>query len=151
MSASTTMLILSFLYLLFSALIPSNSGNATCRSYCGNLTIDYPFALHSGCGHPGFRELLYCINDVLMFHISSGSYRVLDIDYAYQALTLHDPHMSTCDNIVLEQRVTASPSSNGGPVHESDGRQLHVDWLLSSITTLPRLSGKHLPCRTFQA
>ncbi|KAE8711978.1 Tryptophan biosynthesis 1 [Hibiscus syriacus] len=44
------------------------------------------------------------MNDVLMFHISSGSYRVLDIDYAYQALTLHDPHMSTCDNIVLGGR-----------------------------------------------
>ncbi|KAK7849158.1 hypothetical protein CFP56_003377 [Quercus suber] len=63
----------------------------TCRSYCGNITIDYPFALQYGCGHPGFRDLLFCMNDVLMFHISSGSYRVLEIDYAYQALTLHDP------------------------------------------------------------
>ncbi|KAJ8440300.1 hypothetical protein Cgig2_012736 [Carnegiea gigantea] len=70
-------------------------------SYCGNLTIDYPFGLRYGCGHPGYRDLLYCINDVLMLHISSGSYRVLDIDYGFQALTLHDPHLSTCDSIVL--------------------------------------------------
>ncbi|KAK1552203.1 hypothetical protein Q3G72_012288 [Acer saccharum] len=36
-----------------------------------------------------------------MFHISYGSYRVLEIDYAYNFLTLHEPHMSTCDTMVL--------------------------------------------------
>lgn len=86
--------------LLSSARVHSYS----CRSYCGNITIDYPFAIQYGCGHPGFRDLLFCINDVLMFHVSSGSYRVLDIDYAYQALTLHDPHMPNCDRIVLGGR-----------------------------------------------
>nr|GMC77903.1 uncharacterized protein LOC109149295 isoform X2 [Ipomoea batatas] len=73
----------------------------SCRSYCGNLTVDYSFALQSRCGHPGYRDLLFCINDVLMLHISSGSYRILDIDYAYQSLALDDPHMSTCGAIVL--------------------------------------------------
>lgn len=76
----------------------------TCRSYCGNITVDYPFAVRPGCGHPGFRELLFCMNGVLMLHITSGSYRVLDIDYAYQAITLDDPHMSNCDSIVLGGR-----------------------------------------------
>ncbi|KAG5404944.1 hypothetical protein IGI04_011063 [Brassica rapa subsp. trilocularis] len=72
-----------------------------CRSYCGNITVDYPFGIRNGCGHPGYRDLLFCMNDVLMFHIRSGSYRVLDIDYAYQSITLHDPHMSNCGTIVL--------------------------------------------------
>lgn len=98
---------------LFALLIPSlflvplsssyNHSN-TCRSYCGNISIDYPFGLKYGCGHPGYRDLIYCINDVLMLHIASGSYRVLDIDYTFQALTLHDPHLSTCNSIVLGSR-----------------------------------------------
>ncbi|KAF6139620.1 hypothetical protein GIB67_033624 [Kingdonia uniflora] len=73
----------------------SAHGHSTCRSFCGNLTVDYPFTVHLG-----FRDLLFCVNDVLMFPICSGSYRVLEIDYAYQALTLHDPDMSTCNKIV---------------------------------------------------
>ncbi|XP_074315765.1 LEAF RUST 10 DISEASE-RESISTANCE LOCUS RECEPTOR-LIKE PROTEIN KINASE-like 2.8 [Silene latifolia] len=93
-----------FIYLIPSLLIPlctSYRHINTCRSYCGNITIDYPFGLKPGCGHPGYRDLLYCINDVLMFHISSGSYRVLDIDYPFQALTLSDPNLSTCKTIKL--------------------------------------------------
>ncbi|KNA09205.1 hypothetical protein SOVF_155790 [Spinacia oleracea] len=39
-----------------------------------------------------------------MLHVASGSYRVLDIDYTFQALTLHDPHLSTCNSIVLGSR-----------------------------------------------
>ncbi|KAL8119022.1 hypothetical protein AgCh_016501 [Apium graveolens] len=62
------------LLVLFPLALSYGHPNA-CRSYCGNLTIDHPFALRSSCGHPGFRDLLICINDVLMFHISSGSYR----------------------------------------------------------------------------
>ncbi|XP_021733602.1 uncharacterized protein LOC110700377 [Chenopodium quinoa] len=82
-------------------LCSSYNHSNTCRSYCGNISIDYPFGLKYGCGHPGYRDLLYCINDVLMLHVASGSYRVLDIDYTFQALTLHDPHLSTCNSIVL--------------------------------------------------
>ncbi|CAI9112385.1 OLC1v1012832C1 [Oldenlandia corymbosa var. corymbosa] len=120
----------------------------TCRSYCGNLTIDYPFAIQSGCGHPGFRDLLFCINNVLMFHISSGSYRVLDIDYAYQSLTLHDPHMSTCDSIVLGGR------GNGFVIEEWRAPFLNptTDNVFMLIQCSPEsplfqgFPGKHLPC-----
>ncbi|KAH0462314.1 hypothetical protein IEQ34_009889 [Dendrobium chrysotoxum] len=88
------LLLLLLLPLLFSfPLIPSSP---TCRSYCGNITIDYPFSLHSGCGHPAFRQLLFCINSLLLLHIPSGSYRVLSIDYAFRRLTLNDPTMSDC-------------------------------------------------------
>ncbi|KAK9684757.1 hypothetical protein RND81_10G229900 [Saponaria officinalis] len=97
-------LIFLLISLLLIPLCISYSHTNTCRSYCGNITIDYPFGLKPGCGHPGFRDLLYCINDVLMLHIKSGSYRVLDIDYPFQALTLHDPNLSTCKSIVLETK-----------------------------------------------
>ncbi|CAA0814627.1 Unknown protein [Striga hermonthica] len=96
-------LLLATLLITLHTLIPlaHTSGHAdTCRSFCGNLTVSYPFALHPGCGHSAFRDLLFCINDVLMLHISSGSYLVLDIDYAYGLLVLHEPHMSTCDSLV---------------------------------------------------
>ncbi|XP_058088426.1 uncharacterized protein LOC131235300 [Magnolia sinica] len=90
----------SALAIACAAMIASISAEKpTCRSYCGNLTVDYPFGIRSGCGHSGFRDLLFCVNDVLMFHIRSGSYRVLDIDYGYRALTLHDRGMSTCDSL----------------------------------------------------
>lgn len=84
---------------------------STCRSYCGNITIDYPFGLHSGCGHSGFRDLLYCMNGMLMLHIPSGTYRVLDIDYAYNSLTLHDSSMSDCYSLTLSS--TTASSANG--------------------------------------
>ncbi|KAK4568657.1 hypothetical protein RGQ29_004166 [Quercus rubra] len=142
------------LYLLIQALIiPIVISSAihvnTCRSYCGNITIDYPFALQYGCGHPGFRDLLFCMNDVLMFHISSGSYRVLEIDYAYQALTLHDPHLSTCDTIVLGGR------GNGFAVEP--WREPYMNPTADNVFMLIGCSagsplfqgfpGKHLPCR----
>ncbi|KAB1216620.1 hypothetical protein CJ030_MR4G007819 [Morella rubra] len=121
----------------------------TCRSYCGNITIDYPFALQYGCGHPGYRDLLFCMNEVLMFHISSGSYRVLEIDYAYQALTLHEPHMSTCDTIVLGGR------GNGFAVEPWRSPYLspiadNVFMLIGCSARSPLFQGfpgKHLPCR----
>ncbi|KAG2408168.1 uncharacterized protein HKW66_Vig0029900 [Vigna angularis] len=121
----------------------------TCRSYCGNITIDYPFALQYGCGHPGFRDLLFCMNEVLMFHVSSGSYRVLEIDYAYQALTLHEPHMSTCHNLVLGSR------GNGFSVEPWRAPYMNpaADNVFMLIACSPRsplfqgFPGKHLPCR----
>ncbi|GAB4845773.1 hypothetical protein Ancab_039182 [Ancistrocladus abbreviatus] len=141
-------LILLFFTLLVT-LSPSYAHVDTCRSYCGNITIDYPFALKYGCGHPGFRDLLYCINDVLMFHITSGSYRVLEIDYAFQALTLHDPHLSTCDSIVLGGR------GNGFVVDSWRAPYLNptsdnVFLLIGCSGQSPLFQGfpsKHLPCR----
>ncbi|KAK6924838.1 Wall-associated receptor kinase, C-terminal [Dillenia turbinata] len=144
-------LVLLTLYFIFQSFIPIIFGNVhinPCRGYCGNLTIDYPFALQSGCGHPGFRELLFCMNDVLMFHISSGSYRVLDIDYAYQALTLHDPHLSTCDSIFLGGK------GNGFVVEPWRAPYLNpvpdnVFMLIGCSAQSPLFQGfpsKHLPC-----
>ncbi|KAG8388570.1 hypothetical protein BUALT_Bualt02G0139100 [Buddleja alternifolia] len=145
-------LLLATLFISFNGLVPlvHSYGHAnTCRSFCGNLTLDYPFAVRPGCGHPGFRELLFCINDVLMLHISSGSYRVLDIDYAYEALVLHDPHMSTCDSIVLGHR------GNGFVVESWRAPYLNptpdnVFMLLGCSAQSPLYQGfpgKHLPCR----
>ncbi|XP_019464020.1 PREDICTED: uncharacterized protein LOC109362587 isoform X1 [Lupinus angustifolius] len=136
--------------ILLAYLISLSSTHAnTCRSYCGNITIDYPFAIQYGCGHPGFRDLLFCINDVLMFHVSSGSYRVLDIDYAYNALTLHEPHMSTCDRLVLGSR------GNGFTVEPWRAPYMNPtsDNVFMLIGCSPRsplfqgFPGKHLPCR----
>ncbi|KAK7389088.1 hypothetical protein VNO78_23920 [Psophocarpus tetragonolobus] len=149
-ASMTTMSQLALLCLIITGyLIPlSWSHPNTCRSYCGNITIDYPFALEYGCGHPGFRDLLFCMNNVLMFHISSGSYRVLEIDYAYQAMTLHEPHMSTCENLVLGSR------GNGFAVEA--WREPYMspapDNVFMLIACSPRsplfqgFPGKHLPC-----
>lgn len=133
--------------ILVTCVCGNQSGN-TCRSYCGNITVDYPFGIRPGCGHLGYRELLFCINDVLMFHISSGSYRVLDIDYAYQALTLHDREMSTCDALIR--------GKGNGFVLES----WRVPYLMPAPDNVFMLigcraesplfqgfPGKHLPCR----
>ncbi|KAK4427123.1 hypothetical protein Salat_1481200 [Sesamum alatum] len=146
-------LLLPTLFITFHVLVSlvlgySHHGNM-CRSFCGNLTVDYPFALQPGCGHHGFRELLFCINDVLMLHISSGSYRVLDIDYAYDFLVLHDPHMSTCDAIILGGR------GNGFVVEPWRAPYLNptpdtVFMLLGCSAQSPLFQGfpgKHLPCR----
>uniref|UniRef100_A0A6N2LGM2 Wall-associated receptor kinase galacturonan-binding domain-containing protein n=1 Tax=Salix viminalis TaxID=40686 RepID=A0A6N2LGM2_SALVM len=139
---------------IFSSLVPlgfANNVHASnpCRSYCGNITIDYPFALQYGCGHPGFRDLLFCMNDVLMFHISSGSYRVLEIDYAYQSVTLHEPHLSTCDTLVLGGKGNGfaveqwrSPYFN--PTADNVFMLIGCSAQSSLFQGFP---GKHLPCR----
>ncbi|XP_068644070.1 uncharacterized protein [Aristolochia californica] len=142
--------VFSFWVIFHIQAIPIASGRAinTCRSYCGNLTIDYPFGLQYGCGHGGFRDLLFCVNDVLMFHISSGSYRVMDIDYAFRALTLHDSDMSTCDRIVRDK-------GNGFVVEPWRANYLsptpdNLFMLLGCRAESPLFQGfpgKHLPCR----
>nr|CAD1838352.1 unnamed protein product [Ananas comosus var. bracteatus] len=122
---------------------------STCRSYCGNITVDYPFALRPGCGHAGFRDLLFCINSVLMLHVPSGSYRVLDIDYAYRGLTIHDPAMSDCYSLSL------SHGANGFVVEAWRTPYLEPDrdnvfMLLHCHADSPLFQGfpnKHLPCR----
>ncbi|KAK8946797.1 Wall-associated receptor kinase 3 [Platanthera zijinensis] len=95
------------LFLLFSLPLytAAAAGSRSCRSYCGNITVDYPFGVRDGCGHPVFRQLLFCINGVLLLHVPSGSYRVLTVDYAFRRLTLHDASMSDCYSL--------APSSPG--------------------------------------
>ncbi|OVA20746.1 Wall-associated receptor kinase galacturonan-binding domain [Macleaya cordata] len=151
-----SLLPLNYLLLLFPILIlsvsadsPTNTTTTPCRSYCGNLTIDYPFAIRSGCGHSGFRDLLFCVNDVLMFHITSGSYRVLEIDYAYHTLTLHDPAMSNCDTILRDGKGNGfilepwrNPYLNPAPDN--------IFMLIGCNAQSPLFQGfpeKHLPCR----
>ncbi|CAN6446245.1 unnamed protein product [Victoria cruziana] len=119
-----------------------------CMSYCGNLTVDYPFGIRNGCGHAGYRDLLFCINDVLMLHIRSGSYRVLSIDYAYRVLTLHDPGMSTCS-------VLKRGAGNGFVLEESRARYLkptsdNVFMLIGCGPDSPLFQGfptRNLPCQ----
>ncbi|XP_047941017.1 uncharacterized protein LOC125188286 [Salvia hispanica] len=147
MTLSLPILLLSLHLLPFLA-HTSNLTN-TCRSFCGNLTIDYPFAVQPGCGHPGFRDLLFCINDVAMLHITSGSYRVLDIDYAYGSLVLHDPHMSTCDSIVLGRRGNGFAVEPWRAPHLSPSPD-NVFMLLGCSSESPLFQGfpgKHMPCR----
>ncbi|XP_042501687.1 uncharacterized protein LOC122079356 [Macadamia integrifolia] len=140
------------LILLFFFLISRVSGDGhlgKCRTYCGNLTVEYPFAVEPGCGHPGFRDLLFCVNDVLMFHISSGSYRVLQIDYAYHSLTLDDPRLSTCHSIVR------GGQANGFVLESWRAPYLNpaADNAFMLIGCSPQsplfqgFPGKHLPCR----
>lgn len=151
LTAMSTLFLATFLF-IFSASNPLTTADIhinKCRSYCGNITIDYPFAIQQGCGHPGFRDLLFCVNDFLMFHISSGSYRVLEIDYAYQSLTLHDAHMSTCDNMVLGGK------GNGFVVEQWRAPYFNptadnVFMLIGCSAKSPLFQGfpgQHLPCR----
>ncbi|KAK3035336.1 hypothetical protein RJ639_034044 [Escallonia herrerae] len=138
-----------FQALLLLPLVHAYGHANACRTYCGNLTIDHPFALQSGCGHPGFRDLLFCINDVLMFHISSGSYRVLDIDYAYQSLTLHDPHLSNCDTLVLGNRgngFVVEPWRSPYLTPTADNVFMLIGCSAES-SLFQGFPGKHLPCR----
>ncbi|CAL1405229.1 unnamed protein product [Linum trigynum] len=149
--SSTFLLLLSILLIAPPLTSAAGGPGPSCRSFCGNITVDYPFALHDGCGHPGFRDLLFCINSVLMFHIASGSYRVLDIDYPYRSLTLHDPHLSTCDDVVL----SPTPLANGFVLDPSRSPYFspspdNVFMLIGCSPTSPLFQGfpgKHLPCR----
>ncbi|XP_038709373.1 uncharacterized protein LOC120004171 [Tripterygium wilfordii] len=144
----TGLLLLTTLFLILPLCLASVQ-LTTCRSFCGNITVDYPFALRFGCGHPGYRDLLFCMNDVLMFHISSGSYRVLQIDYAYKSLVLHDPHMSNCNSLVLGGK------GNGFSVEEWRMPYFtpaadNVFMLIGCPAQSPLFQGfpgKHLPCR----
>ncbi|KAJ3692522.1 hypothetical protein LUZ60_012872 [Juncus effusus] len=147
----TTMLVFQIMCL------KSMAGNifvpvTTCRSYCGNLTVDYPFALRPGCGHAAFRNLLFCVNGILMLHIPSGSYRVLNIDYAYHGMAVHDPSMSDC------YTLNRSPDSRGnGFVVESwrapylQPDRDNVFLLLGCRSDSPIFQGfpaMHLACRS---
>jgi hypothetical protein len=134
-----------------SVVAAANVPITTCRSFCGNITVDYPFALHPGCGHAGLRDLLFCINGALMLHLPSGSYRVVDVDYAYRGLTLHDPAMSDCRALDL------APAGRGNGFVLEPWREPYLSpdpdnvfLLLGCRATSPLFQGfpdRHLPCR----
>ncbi|KAK9090381.1 hypothetical protein Sjap_023558 [Stephania japonica] len=150
------------LLLLIATVIASEASIPKCRSYCGNLTVDYPFAIAPGCGHPAFRNLLFCVNDVLMLHLPSGSYRLLNLDYSFHSLTLHDPFLSTCSSLFLRRppaTPTAAPTTittpNGLVVPPSLSPFLTpssdtIFLLLHCSPLSPLFQGfpsQHLPCR----
>ncbi|CAN6333096.1 unnamed protein product [Urochloa humidicola] len=134
-----------------AALAIANVPITTCRSFCGNITVDYPFGLHPGCGHAGLRDLLFCINGALMLHLPSGSYRVLDIDYAYRGVTLHDPAMSDC------RALDRTPAGRGNGFVLEPWREPYLSpdpdnvfLLLGCRAASPLFQGfpdRHLPCR----
>ncbi|PKA55170.1 hypothetical protein AXF42_Ash003807 [Apostasia shenzhenica] len=101
-------ILLPLFFILCSAAVNPSPEDRRCRSYCGNITVDYPFSVREGCGHPGYRQLLFCINGVLLLHVPSGSYRVMAVDYSFRRLILHDPAMSDCYAL-----APASPSYPG--------------------------------------
>ncbi|XP_062181211.1 uncharacterized protein LOC133885505 [Phragmites australis] len=133
------------------AAVAANVPITMCRSFCGNITVDYPFALRPGCGHAGLRDLLYCINGALMLHLPSGSYRVLDVDYAYGGLTLHDPAMSDC------RALDRTPAGRGNGFVLEPWREPYLApdpdnvFLLLGCRATSRLfqgfPDRHLPCR----
>lgn len=117
-----------------------------CVTFCGNVTVDYPFGVQEGCGHPDFAELVYCINNVMMFHVASGSYQVTAIDYAFRHVTLSDATMSTCASM---------HRSAGFVLEEQRSRYLQPTpdnalLLLGCSNASSLFQGfpyKHLPCR----
>uniref|UniRef100_A0A0D6R9S0 Wall-associated receptor kinase galacturonan-binding domain-containing protein n=1 Tax=Araucaria cunninghamii TaxID=56994 RepID=A0A0D6R9S0_ARACU len=118
-----------------------------CRTFCGNVTVDYPFGVEEGCGHPEYRDLLFCINNVMMMSLASGSYQVLNIDYGFHLLNVFDPKMSTCHSM--------HGNSEGFVVEQTRSRYLQptVDnafLLLGCSKTSPLFEGfpdRHLPCQ----
>ncbi|KAI4965476.1 hypothetical protein ZWY2020_051965 [Hordeum vulgare] len=128
----------------------ANVSITTCRSFCGNITVDYPFALHPGCGHAGFRDLLYCIDRTLMLHLPSGSYRVLDIDYAYRGLTCTTQPCPTAAPSTAPRAAAATGSSSSRGARRSWPRTRTTCSSCSAAAPLAALQGfpdQHLPCR----
>ena len=52
-----------------------------CTKKCGNVTIQYPFGLRTGCGLPGYQ--LTCSSSGLILTTASGSYTVTEFDPGY--------------------------------------------------------------------
>ncbi|WJX96326.1 hypothetical protein P8452_77549 [Trifolium repens] len=67
-----------------------------CKTSCGIIPINYPFALEDGCGAPQFRNMFNCTFTELFFQTPSGPYKVQSIDYNKKTMVLYDPSMSTC-------------------------------------------------------
>ncbi|KAG8055797.1 hypothetical protein GUJ93_ZPchr0001g32260 [Zizania palustris] len=89
------LLLLFFLALLVLLFAAADAYPAACRNAtCGNLTVAYPFWLNSSyspldCGYPGLG--LACeLNTTLILPFQTHMYRVLDIDYAAQTISLAD-------------------------------------------------------------
>ncbi|OMO58550.1 hypothetical protein COLO4_34541 [Corchorus olitorius] len=109
----------TFVALIISLLFQHVLSASPCRSFCGNIAINYPFGVDDGCGAPQYRQMLNCTND-LFFITPSGRYKVQSIDYDKKTMVVYDPAMSTCsilqphhDFIMTEiQSVIIPPTSD---------------------------------------
>ncbi|XP_021889526.1 uncharacterized protein LOC110808354 [Carica papaya] len=90
-----TLFVLAVAAAVFDQPQPSLAVASSCRSFCGNVPIKYPFGIDDGCGAPQFRNMLNCSTE-LFFLTPSGTYKVQKIDYDKQTLVIYDPAMSTC-------------------------------------------------------
>ncbi|ESQ48193.1 hypothetical protein EUTSA_v10021189mg [Eutrema salsugineum] len=87
-----------FLYTVTTLTFPpltASGATSSCRTFCGNIPINYPFGIDEGCGSPQFKGMLNCSTD-LFFITPSGGYKVQRIDYQKNKMVVFDPAMSTC-------------------------------------------------------
>lgn len=93
----TRLFFFSFLYTVTTLTFPplTTSGATSCRTFCGNIPINYPFGIDDGCGSPQFKGMFNCSTD-LFFLTPSGNYKVQRIDYQKNTMVVFDPAMSTC-------------------------------------------------------
>ncbi|XP_077228443.1 wall-associated receptor kinase galacturonan-binding protein isoform X2 [Tasmannia lanceolata] len=90
---SLPLLFISILHFSF----PCIAQSTLCRTYCGNIPINYPFSIDDGCGSPYYRNILVCSNSTtLQLRTPSGKYPVLYISYSDPHILVSDPYMWNC-------------------------------------------------------
>ncbi|XP_031112345.1 uncharacterized protein LOC116016290 [Ipomoea triloba] len=92
----TTFLVLALVVMITPSAVLQNAAAITCRNFCNNILIKYPFGIDDGCGAPQYRHMLNCSSTDLFFLTPSGSYKVQSIDYDHSSMLIFDPAMSTC-------------------------------------------------------
>ncbi|KAJ7298879.1 hypothetical protein O6H91_Y377600 [Diphasiastrum complanatum] len=66
----------------------SHSLGDVCQTYCGGLSVQYPFSIVEGCGSPNYK--LTCVQNELQLQLSTNSYQIFDVDYDSNTLILKD-------------------------------------------------------------
>lgn len=70
-----------------------------CRTFCGNIPINYPFGIDDGCGSPYYRHILVCSDlGKLELRTPSGRYPVHSISYTDPHILVTDPFMWNCQD-----------------------------------------------------
>lgn len=93
---TTAFFFLALVLIITPSTVFQNAAAITCRSFCNNIPIKYPFGIDDGCGAPQYRHMLNCSSTDLFFLTPSGSYKVQSIDYDHSSMLIFDPAMSTC-------------------------------------------------------